>query len=43
MDVDELISLLNKALSNEWLANYQYWIGAKVLKRPMELMLERRI
>jgi bacterioferritin len=36
MDVDELISLLNKALSDEWLAYYQYWVGAKVVKGPMK-------
>jgi bacterioferritin len=36
MDVDELISLLNKALSDEWLAYYQYWIGSKVVKGPMK-------
>jgi bacterioferritin len=36
MNVDELINLLNKALSDEWLAYYQYWIGAKVVKGPMK-------
>jgi len=36
MDVDELIKLLNKALSDEWLAYYQYWVGAKVVKGPMK-------
>lgn len=36
MNVDELISLLNKALSDEWLAYYQYWIGAKVVKGHMK-------
>jgi bacterioferritin len=36
MDVDTLINLLNKALSDEWLAYYQYWIGAKVVKGPMK-------
>ena len=36
MDVDELIKLLNKALADEWLAYYQYWIGAKVVKGPMK-------
>jgi bacterioferritin len=36
MDVNELINLLNKALSDEWLAYYQYWIGAKVVKGPMK-------
>jgi bacterioferritin len=36
MDIDKLINLLNKALSDEWLAYYQYWIGAKVVKGPMK-------
>ncbi len=36
MDVDELINMLNKALSDEWLAYYQYWIGAKIVKGPMK-------
>jgi bacterioferritin len=36
MDVDKLLSLLNKALADEWLAYYQYWIGAKVVKGPMK-------
>ena len=35
MDVDNLIGMLNKALADEWLAYYQYWIGAKVAKGPM--------
>lgn len=36
MNVDELINLLNKALADEWLAYYQYWLGAKVVKGPMK-------
>ena len=36
MDVDELINILNRALADEWLAYYQYWIGAKVVKGPMK-------
>jgi bacterioferritin len=36
MNVDELINLLNKALADEWLAYYQYWVGAKVVKGPMK-------
>jgi bacterioferritin len=36
MDVDELINLLNQSLSDEWLAYYQYWVGAKVVKGPMK-------
>ena len=34
-EVDRLIEMLNKALADEWLAYYQYWIGAKVAKGPM--------
>ncbi|MCM8784466.1 MAG: ferritin [Candidatus Omnitrophica bacterium] len=29
-DVKKIVTLLNKALADEWLAYYQYWIGAKV-------------
>lgn len=36
MDVTELLEMLNKAFSDEWLAYYQYWIGAKVVKGPMK-------
>ena len=35
LDVDLLIEKLNKALADEWLAYYQYWIGAKVAAGPM--------
>ncbi len=30
VDVKKLIDLLNKAYADEWLAYYQYWVGAKV-------------
>lgn len=36
MDVDELLKLLNAAYASEWLAYYQYWLGAKVIKGPMK-------
>ncbi|MCU0485054.1 MAG: hypothetical protein MUC85_02990 [Anaerolineales bacterium] len=36
MDIDELLKLLNKALADEWLAYYQYWLGAKIVKGPMK-------
>jgi bacterioferritin len=36
MNVKELVAFLNKAFSDEWLAFYQYWIGAKVVKGPMK-------
>ncbi|HEY76265.1 MAG TPA: ferritin [Thermoflexia bacterium] len=35
MDVEELVELLNKAFADEWLAYYQYWMGAKLAKGPM--------
>ncbi|HOV33019.1 MAG TPA: ferritin-like domain-containing protein, partial [Candidatus Hydrogenedens sp.] len=36
MDIEKLLTLLNKAYSDEWLAYYQYWLGAKVAKGPMK-------
>ena len=36
MDVNELLRLLNAAYASEWLAYYQYWLGAKVVKGPMK-------
>lgn len=40
MDVDKVIELLNKAYADEWLAYYQYWIGAKVVAGPMRGVAE---
>lgn len=36
LDVAELLTVLNKAFADEWLAYYQYWVGAKVAKGPMK-------
>lgn len=36
MDVAELVALLNDAFADEWLAYYQYWIGALIVKGPMK-------
>ena len=36
MDVQQLLTLLNVAFADEWLAHYQYWLGAKVAKGPMK-------
>jgi len=33
---DRIVELLNRALCDEWLAYYQYWIGSKVVKGPMK-------
>ncbi len=30
VDLKELLTLLNKAFADEWLAYYQYWVGSKV-------------
>lgn len=35
LDIDELLKTLNKAFADEWLAYYQYWVGAKIIKGPM--------
>ena len=34
-DAKDLVELLNNALADEWLAYYQYWVGALVVKGPM--------
>lgn len=36
IDVEQVITLLNKALADEWLAYYQYWIGAQVIEGAMK-------
>ncbi len=35
VDVKKLLDMLNAALSEEWLAYYQYWIGARLMEGPM--------
>ena len=34
-EAEKLVEELNKALADEWLAYYQYWVGAKIVKGPM--------
>ncbi len=36
LDIKEIISMLNKAYADEWLAYYQYFIEAKVIKGIMK-------
>ena len=36
MDVDKLVEALNRAYASEWLAYYQYWLWAKLIKGPMK-------
>jgi bacterioferritin len=40
IDVNKLIEMLNWALSEEWLAYYQYWIGARLMEGPMRSEIE---
>lgn len=35
LNIKYLVDMLNRALAEEWLAYYQYWLGAKVAKGPM--------
>ena len=41
IDLPELISQLNAALSEEWLAFYQYWIGSLVAEGAMRSDVQR--
>ncbi len=43
LDVDSLLKQLNKALADEWLAYYQYWVGSKVLVGPMRGAVEAEL
>ncbi|HSN50620.1 MAG TPA: ferritin-like domain-containing protein, partial [Bacteroidales bacterium] len=40
LDVKKLIATLNAALSEEWLAYYQYWVGARLMEGPMRSEIE---
>ena len=39
-DLEETINYLNQAFSEEWLAYYQYWLGAKVAAGAMRPEVE---
>ena len=41
IDVPRLLDNLNAALSEEWLAYYQYWIGSLVVEGAMRADLQR--
>lgn len=43
VDQDELLKMLNSALSEEWMAYYQYWIGARVMQGPMRSEVEAEL
>jgi bacterioferritin len=40
VDSAKLLEMLNKALCEEWLAYYQYWIGARMMEGPMRSEIE---
>ncbi len=40
---DRVLELLNKAFADEWLAYYQYWIGAKIIAGPMRDAVEAEL
>jgi bacterioferritin len=40
VNAEKLIQMLNEALSEEWLAFYQYWIGARMMTGPMRSEVE---
>jgi bacterioferritin len=41
IDLPKLLSQLNSALSEEWLAYYQYWIGALIAEGAMRSDVQR--
>lgn len=43
LDVQKLIDMLNAALAEEWLAYYQYWIGAQLVEGPMRSQVEAEL
>ena len=43
LDVEKLIQMLNEALAEEWLAYYQYWIGARMIEGPMRTEIEAEL
>ena len=43
VDVEKLLELLNKAYADEWLAYYQYWTGAKLVKGRMREIVAREL
>ncbi len=40
VDTQKLIQMLNEALAEEWLAYYQYWVGAQLMEGPMRSEIE---
>ncbi len=43
LDVKKLLEMLNAALAEEWLAYYQYWVGARLMEGPMRKEIETEL
>ncbi|MCP9612990.1 ferritin-like domain-containing protein [Coprobacter tertius] len=43
IDVPKLVDNLNKALAEEWLAFYQYWVGSFVIEGPMRTEVQKEM
>lgn len=43
MDTKQVVAMLNSALADEWLAYYQYWVGALVAKGPMRPDVQKEL
>jgi len=43
LDVNKLLEFLNKALADEWLAYYQYWVGSKIAVGPMRELVVKEL
>ncbi len=43
VNIKELLSLMNKAYADEWLAYYQYWVGAKVATGRMRGIIAKEL
>ncbi len=43
LNIKELLNLMNKAYADEWLAYYQYWVGAKVAAGRMRGIVAKEL
>ncbi len=43
VNIKELLILMNKAYADEWLAYYQYWVGAKVATGRMREIIAKEL
>lgn len=43
VNIKELLTLMNKAYADEWLAYYQYWVGAKVAVGRMRGIITKEL